>query len=543
MEITVTRKRPEHKLSEVLADSPTPKTFNKRFTTMKAAKSDTDSGSSALSRPTDEELAKINQFTQSTKTADDVVVLHTMSANDMRDRDLDKFKTACIKKFAALPQPYSPIGKSFMVGHDTSKLPQGRIFDTGTQRVEDTLYLTNSVYMPNTAQNADYLESVDFGIFWAVSVGVMIGSTECTVGKSHEYSGRWWCSQGHEKGLYYDPNNKETDDWGWPEPVKETDKGAVLCACDFDDPTDFYELSQVYLGAQYFAELGKSAGLEGVIKSASRSIPIIGLSHKEADAIPMQHTPDQVVEARMDFTVLPTNDGSTRWKDDKNLVYTFDPGSGKILCLGTSDEVPDEEVPVVVPEVTDDPELEVEAEVVDDDTEKGAVEPMSKKAIQVAARTAKLPSAVLDILAGADEDKALDIVFAATAELVGNLEKKIKDDEPMVTAGAAYIEDIRTAVKVAYVRAKQTGTQKGVDTTQIEKLIVLAGADTDLLKSLQDEYENEVKGKLPEPVSRSSFPVDPEKPLLQSAPNQVDPSTNGHVKDPEKVTLATRIHR
>ena len=57
--------------------------MDKRFTTMKAAGGPADAeplGGGAF-RPTAKELDQINEFTKSTKTADDVAVLPTMSAS------------------------------------------------------------------------------------------------------------------------------------------------------------------------------------------------------------------------------------------------------------------------------------------------------------------------------------------------------------------------------------------------------------------------------------------------------------------------------
>lgn len=629
MTITLERKRPEHKLVEVVEAEPAGRPYNKRFTSMKAATTDADSSKSALSRPTDKELDKINQFTQTPKTADDVVVLHTMSANDIRDRDLDMFKTACIKKFANLPAPYSSVGKSFMVGHDTSKLPTGRIFDVGTQREDDNLFLTHSVYMPNTEQYKNYLESVDFGIFWAVSVGVMIGETTCTVGKPHEGLNRWYCSQGHEKGLWYDPSSDDTDNWGWPEPVEQGAKGAIQCGYDFDEPTDFYELSQVYLGAQYFAELGKGSALGEVIKSASHSIPVIGLRSKEAAALPMEHLPEAVVDARRDKLIIPTTDGSFRWQDEKDFIYTYDQANGEVLCVGkaanTQAQVQEQQerlvklhdqfdnsivkrlqdckakLPTYVKaagaDETDDPVATAESvdatldsmrsaladcdvdpsdddnfgqamdlltsadasidslvdmlggtdpDREDDDSDpdegKGAGLPM-KKEVQAAAKEAKMPSSILDSLAEADEDKAFDTLVSMSANRIAELEKAAKDAEPMITAGTAYLDDLRTEVKAAYVRAKQTGEAKGVSTETIDRLLKLAGDDVPLLKSMLSDFDAEVKKKVgSKAVVRSTFPVDANRPTHTTGAEPAA-ETNGHVKSSGPQSLAARLHR
>ena len=39
-----------------------------------------------------------------------------------------------------------------------------------------------------------------------------------------------WCQNGHDKGLYYDPNSDETDSWGYPEPCDPGTKNAIKWA-------------------------------------------------------------------------------------------------------------------------------------------------------------------------------------------------------------------------------------------------------------------------------------------------------------------------
>lgn len=625
----IVRKRPEHKMKEVLVETAGITSVNKRFTSLKAVSTDEETERPAMA-PTDEELDKINQFTKTPKRADDVIVLRNIAAaNDIRDRDLDKFKTSCIKSFAKMPEPFSPIGKSFMVGHDTSKLPMGRIFDVGTQRQGDDLFLTPSVYMPNTDQYKSYIENVDFGIYWAVSVGVMIGTTECTVGAPHEFGGRYWCSQGHEKGLAYNPDSTDEDSWGWPLPVSEKSKGAVVCGCDFDKPTDFYELSQVYLGAQYFAELGKDPELGPVIKSASTSYPIIGLKAKEARQLHMEHIPDRVAEARKDFTILDSVGGDYRWQDDQDFIYAFSPATGEILCMGKAQkstsqieaaaekvkdlndrlaevdkkftaaktklpsfvhaDADETEDPVALAQSLDatldslresmsdvtgmdddenfqqsldlltsaetsvdslvealggvDADEDVETDDSDgDEPSKGAEGSVSKKAVQSAARTAKLPSEILDKVAESDDDNALSVVMSETSKTIAVLEKSAKDNEPMIAAGKSFIEALRGEVKAAYVRSKQLGETTGVNTERVEKIIDLAGNDVEMLKGMLDEYEADAKIKVgTKAVIRSSFPVDANNP---NAPQKDAPATSTNTVDAHgRESLVSRLHR
>ncbi len=232
-----TTKRPQRQLKDVSREKKQKGAIDKQFTSLKAAGE--GSFASSLFTPTDDQLEKINGYTRSPKSADEVVCFPTMSCNDMVDRDDDRFRTACVDDFAKLPGDLSPTGKPFMVSHDYTKLPVGRIFDTGTTMAEGVNFLTNDVYMPNTKQNEDYLENLDFGVYSAVSVGVMLDKSACSICNSPMFSffGMAFCDEnGHEKGLCYDPDSDEEDDWGWALPVEETAKGAVKCVRELFQP-------------------------------------------------------------------------------------------------------------------------------------------------------------------------------------------------------------------------------------------------------------------------------------------------------------------
>lgn len=299
--------------------------YSKVATLVKAPDpSDADTDTGATMRPTEEQLKRINQFTKKVVTADEVVAFKTLSCNDLPDRDDDRFTTECVKGFAELPQPFSPIGKSFLIDHNYSMgAAKGRIFGAGIETISGATFLTNEVYIPNTPKNADYIEDIDFGVAWAVSVGVMLGKKTCSVcGENFYY---WFCEEGHEKGLYYEKDG-DRDKYGWPvavDPKKR--KGAVKCVRNFDDPRDMYELSQVILGAQYGAQLADKLPMEALAKSAKDlGIPTIGLSQKEADEIPFKHEPKRVSDARRMGLVKQSDDGSLVWVED-GMVFTYDP--------------------------------------------------------------------------------------------------------------------------------------------------------------------------------------------------------------------------
>lgn len=380
MTVKERQKRLREANADALAERKGQDGINKRVTTFKGdttALKDGETSTGGIEAgpmaPSDEQLAKINQFTRSNKTADDLVVFPTLSCNDLYDRDDEKFVTDTVKEFAALPDPYGPVGKSYMVSHDYTKLPVGRIFDVGVKSMTLTdtaskdakgqqgelaagnkaTFLTNWVYMPKTDSNKQFIENLDFGINWAVSVGVMLNEAKCSLpwcGAPMNMSRFFgaWCQEGHDKGLFY-TEDAARDDWGYYEPTDPADKSAVKCRTDLYGAKDFYELSQCFLGAQFFAALDgtKGATAKGIVKAASaRSIPIIGLSREEASVIEdaMPHLPTKAVEGVRTYGAKPDEDGNLKWTDGDGLVWTFTPSEdSEVLCLGKSNDEDGEE--------------------------------------------------------------------------------------------------------------------------------------------------------------------------------------------------------
>lgn len=336
----IEQKRPQQGLPELTASErvqPHNKgQVDKQFTSMAKAVD----GTGGVLVPTTEQLAKINLLAPKTMTEDDVRVFNTWSCNDMPDRDDDRFTTRCIGQYKDLEPPFSSVGKAYMVSHDYTKLPVGRIFDVDVATKNGVKFLKNWVYMLNTEQYAPFLENIDGGIYWAVSVGVMLGTAQCSICQSQMYQSSWfnfsWCEEnGHEKGLFYDPDSDETDEWGWAIPVDPESKGAVKCLRDLEDPSDFYELSQCFLGAQFDAQIAASLD-KGILKAASKGV--VNLSHKQAESLPIQHVDERVAEAyRKGLKVKTHEDGTLMWKDEQDLVWVFDPEADedeRVMSLG-----------------------------------------------------------------------------------------------------------------------------------------------------------------------------------------------------------------
>lgn len=530
--------------------------IDKTFTAMKAA-GDGDLGS-GIYTPTAEQMAKINLYTASPKSAEEIIAFDTLSCNDMVDRDDDRFVTDCVKDFAKLEGAYSPVGKSFMVSHDYTKLPVGRIFDVGTKKVEDALHLTNSVYMPNTDQYKSYAENLDFGIYWAVSVGVMLEEQTCSVCDS-PMVGRFWvfCMEnGHEKGLWYDPKSEEKDAWGWALPVEPGTKGAEKCIRNLASPKDFYELSQCFLGAQYDAQISRGA-LKGVIKAASAgNTAIVNLSREEAKEIPFQHVSEQVREAYdKGFTISTNDEGHPTWKDEHNLVWVFDPSEDEVLCLGEAKSTDDDE------EVKDgkgnegkdgstsalgeggtqreqdgggqsdsedgegdDDEADADEEGVDDadededdDSEEEEsdddssgdddAKSVSKTTVIAAANAARLPQDVIAAAAGASGN-GLDALLRSCSKLIKDQKARVAGLETKAALGESFIESKKSEAIAMYVRAHQSGERKAVNVDRFKKKLERMGEDIELIQEEIEEQKAHAQAKFPATVRRSTAEAD-----------------------------------
>lgn len=561
-------KRLDDAIAEAKAGRGKQSGIKKEVSVIKAGEGDGEFGSGIMT-PDSQQLAKINQFTRTTKTEDDVVVFSTLSCNDLVDRDDDQFTTECVQDFASLKGDLSSVGKSYMVSHDYTKLPVGRIFDVGTQDVEGATFLKNEVYIPNTQQNKDFIENVDYGIYWAVSVGVMLGADECSVCASpmSAFFGMAFCDDnGHMKGNYYNPKSEETDDYGWAIPVEANAKGAKKCVRMFKEPRDFYELSQVFLGAQYFASLEKKPGFDGILKAAGAGgVPIIGLSKSEAEQLPIPHVPKKVAEAQAKYAVGATEEGTKRWADEEGLTWEYDPETDEVLCLGKSSNQDNQEETDGEPISGDsssertgdeDDELgvgvdsgsEVDSEDGDSGSAEGSeqvsersaqgssvsdpdggdeslgdeVDPveapeetavdeedeeedMSKEAVIRTAKAVHLPTSIVDKVAESD-GPGLDLVLRFAAEEIDQLQKQVGELTPKSVLGDKYIKALRADALDWYVKAYQSSdTEKGVDTRNVEKLLDVCGENVELIKELAGQYQDTAQAKFPSAVRRSTF--------------------------------------
>ena len=187
------------------------------------------------SKPSPEHLELINQYSQKELTEDDVIVFPIHAMNDGVDRDFDRFSKACIESLASDTGDNGVLGKPFLCSHLPGDLAKGRIYKVETEEEEGVTHLKPWIYIPNTPQYAEFIENILYGIYWAVSVGVIVNDASCIIcGASWPNHFQTSCSSNHKKGLKYD---------------------GQLCYRSINGIHEFMELSTVYLGAQYGAQV------------------------------------------------------------------------------------------------------------------------------------------------------------------------------------------------------------------------------------------------------------------------------------------------
>lgn len=568
--------------------------IDKRFTLMKTPSTATDAskaagGTTEVCDPTPEQLDRINQFTRRTVQANEVAVFTTLSCNDLVDRDDDYFTTDTVKEFASLPEPYGAIGKSYMVGHDYSTLPVGRIFGAGTQDIDGATFMTNEVYVPRIDANKSFLENQEFGVYWAVSVGVLLDENNCSLGFCKTPMTRWgFCYNGHDKGAFY-LEDGETDSWGYPMAVDPNTPGAQKCLGEMKGAKDFYELSQVFLGAQFFAALDKTPGLKGVMKAAAASkVPILGLSRKESDALPLPHLDPRAAHALQQFGAKWDGEGILKWKDDQRLVWTFDPENSEVMCLGkAADESPEGDEEAVDDTTTteeeqdgaaqaesdpdalgeDDGEQPITADggaddgegddAVDDGSEVGEGDgsergvgstdadgstddntndeneseekAVSKAAVIKSLKGLKAPSAVLSAVEGASGD-SLDAALSPLLKALRDKDAEVVALTPKAALGDEYLKSLKADALDWYVRANQESEGKGVNTDLFSKMLDQCGDSHELISGLRDMQKGLAQAKFPKAVRRSTFEVDANKAAPAAVPDIPDVDNDRTVK-------------
>lgn len=173
----------------------------------------------AVGVPDEQTLEKINRYTKSPLSAQEVYCFSVRLCDDLPDRDHERFDTAALPVLAELFR-----GKTGITDHDWSSQKQvARIYDTQVMQDDGTSYIRAHCYILRTQKNADLITEIEGGIKKEVSVGCAIAQTRCSI------CGKSYGSCEHRKGQVY---------------------GGSVCVAILCEPTDAYEFSFVAVPAQ-----------------------------------------------------------------------------------------------------------------------------------------------------------------------------------------------------------------------------------------------------------------------------------------------------
>lgn len=204
---------------------------------------------------TNEDLAKIQQFSRRELLPEEIYVFNVDLCNNDVDRDYEKFSVETLKQMAELF-----VGKTGIFDHSMKSADQtARIFDAFVEKVngkktadgEDFYSLKAKAYMLNNEENKSLIDSIDAGIKKEVSVSCSVDKAYCSI--CHTDRKRAACE--HRKGKMY---------------------GDRLCFNILTDATDAYEFSFVAVPAQREAGVTKSfsvkeeAEMQDIVKMISQ---------------------------------------------------------------------------------------------------------------------------------------------------------------------------------------------------------------------------------------------------------------------------------
>ena len=213
-------------------------------------------------------MEKINSYTLSELSPEDVFVFSVVLCDNEIDRDGERFTVDSLK---TLEQLF--VGKTAIMNHSmkaedqnartfkTELISDGRKNSLG----EDYYYLKAWAYMIRTESNADLIKEIEAGIKKETSVGCSVSEIRCSVCGSDRRKKR--CA--HVKGHEYDGR---------------------LCFDELINPTDAYEWSFVAVPAQKNAGVTKSFSnkevntTQDIIKSIERCEEIT-LSKSECEKL------------------------------------------------------------------------------------------------------------------------------------------------------------------------------------------------------------------------------------------------------------------
>lgn len=181
-------------------------------------------------------LEKINRYSQTTLTENQVFIFSVILCDNDIDRDFDRFSDEALDQLKVLF-----VGKTGISDHNPkSSLQTARIFDTEvlsdpfrkTSDGRDYKYLKACVYMVRTESNKDLIAEIEGGIKKEVSISCSASSKKCSVCGCDKNTS----SCCHTKGRKYN---------------------SQICHTILSDITDAYEWSFVAVPAQVNAGVTK----------------------------------------------------------------------------------------------------------------------------------------------------------------------------------------------------------------------------------------------------------------------------------------------
>ena len=194
----------------------------------------------------DEELKRINKYTLTPVTSEDVFTFKVIAGdNELDDRNYEPFNMNALKDLAKL-YPGKPVIKDHRRSADNQV---ARVYDAElvldesktTGAGEPFAKLLLKCYMVKTASNADLITELKAGIKKEVSTGMRAKRAICSI-----------CGTDNTK--IYCPH--------WPGKEYETEHGKLMCYFTLDGAKEAYELSLVAVPAQPRAGTCKDYGAE-----------------------------------------------------------------------------------------------------------------------------------------------------------------------------------------------------------------------------------------------------------------------------------------
>lgn len=472
--------------------------------------SDTGGTLDSVMVPTDDQMDKILPFLRSAKTPNQLAVFPVLACNTLVDRDDDQFTRRAIDGFVKLPEKLSFVGKSFLWDHDhKAKSALGRIFDVEQYEFNEMDPVTGQeqqfgvkewVYVPRIPETEHYLNNLDYGILWAVSVGVGVTDMRCSIDNTPmtmDFCYGAECDKGHLKGYYYAPDDEDAE----TPSSKKMKKDWVYSWVKFNEAIEGMETSQVWLGAQYGAQVPVMQKAVKGLQSPHGNFTNIGM-------------PDWAVVREVIRVSAP----------QLHHPYQQDKQQDDQQDKQAKPDVPSPVPPDTVDKGHNDPEPKKAA---DDDHDVPAYPVLDSRVLlqfgeggEMDLRTfyEALRKHGFPELVGGSEEEAFTTVGALTEALSKTFNHHLDlwqarelELQEKSELGDEWLEETRDEIRRSYRIARASDPTSDVaiervDMTNINTLLTNIGPNSKALRGLMEDWKAASEAKLPRPVRRSSVP-------------------------------------